>query len=129
MKLSDARRIRTRNVYDLTLDCYVRGRVCVIGDAATIARPHTASGVTKAIEDALRLAEALRSSSELEAALSAFETDRVRVGNELVELGQRLGREQVVSAPAWETFDQTTFDAWLTAGGSSQTYMFAGEKT
>src|SRR3984957_14996918 len=45
------------------------GRVALLGDAAFLARPHVAAGVTKAAEDALALATALQSNGGVESAL------------------------------------------------------------
>ena len=39
------------------------GRVCLIGDAAFVARPHAAAGTAKAAADAWALAEALDAST------------------------------------------------------------------
>lgn len=38
---------------DEAVDHHVSGRVALIGDAATLARPHTGSGATKAMQDAM----------------------------------------------------------------------------
>jgi 2-polyprenyl-6-methoxyphenol hydroxylase-like FAD-dependent oxidoreductase len=40
-------------IYDDPVDSYVHGRVMLIGDAGTVTRPHTCSGATKALQDAL----------------------------------------------------------------------------
>jgi hypothetical protein len=44
-------------VYDVTVERYVDRRLALIGDASTLARPHTGSGATKAMQDAPRLEE------------------------------------------------------------------------
>ena len=50
------------------------GRISIIGDAAFVARPHVAAGVSKAAKDAVALAEALGSGSDdVAAALRRFE--------------------------------------------------------
>jgi 2-polyprenyl-6-methoxyphenol hydroxylase-like FAD-dependent oxidoreductase len=113
-----------QNIYDLALDRYVRGRVCLIGDAATIARPHTGSGAAKAMQDALALADALSTGGSLEDGLRSFQEQRAPAGNGLVRLGQDLGQEQVLGAPDWRQLDHAGFDQLLNAGASSRTYMF-----
>ena len=35
------------------VDAYVKDRVLVVGDAGAVSRPHTGSGATKALQDAL----------------------------------------------------------------------------
>ena len=53
------------------------GRLCLIGDAAFVARPHAAAGTAKAAEDGWQLARALRASiSEDEVSNLLREVDR-----------------------------------------------------
>lgn len=48
------------------------GRVCLIGDAAFVARPHAAAGTAKAAEDGWQLAQAIQTSpGDVVAALRA----------------------------------------------------------
>ena len=46
-------------IYDLESPRMAFGRVAIVGDAAFVARPHVAAGVSKAADDAAALAEAL----------------------------------------------------------------------
>ena len=48
-------------IYDVESPRMAVGRVALLGDAAFLARPHVAAGVTKAAEDAMALASALQS--------------------------------------------------------------------
>ena len=47
-------------IFDVETTRMAVGRVAIIGDAAFLARPHVAAGVTKAAEDAMALANALQ---------------------------------------------------------------------
>ena len=47
-------------IYDLETPRMAFGRVAIIGDAAFVARPHVAAGVSKAADDAAALADAAR---------------------------------------------------------------------
>ena len=49
-------------IYDVEVPRMAFGRVCLIGDAAFVARPHAAAGTAKAAADAWALAEALDAS-------------------------------------------------------------------
>lgn len=98
---------------DLRLTSYVSGSVCVIGDAASVARPHTGSGTRKALEDAYALADALAGAPDLATGLAEFDTARCAAGTALVDLGAELGNEQVLSAPRWDAMDQAEFAAWF----------------
>jgi 2-polyprenyl-6-methoxyphenol hydroxylase-like FAD-dependent oxidoreductase len=62
-----------------------------VGDAAFLARPHVAAGVTKAAEDAMALAEALRSPVPLDAALARFQAARIGVNRRIMRRGRDLG--------------------------------------
>jgi 2-polyprenyl-6-methoxyphenol hydroxylase-like FAD-dependent oxidoreductase len=70
----------------------VFGRVVLIGDAASVGRPHIGMGVAKGASDAQALADVLRDASvPLEHALATFEKDRLDVGLKAVERGRTLG--------------------------------------
>lgn len=86
-------------IFDYAPAHMVKGRVALMGDAAFIARPHTAMGVAKAAGDAFALRDALLHHRDLDAALAAYEAERVPVGQAIVAYGQRLGQGlQLVSA-------------------------------
>ena len=65
-------------------------RLALIGDAAFVARPHTAMGVAKAAGDAMALALAVARGWTPEAR-AAFETERLQAGRAIVGYGRRLG--------------------------------------
>ncbi|MEU5660860.1 FAD-dependent monooxygenase [Streptomyces sp. NPDC047737] len=95
------------------------------GDAAGVTRPHTASGAVKALQDALCLEDALRTSASPAEALRHYARERTPEGARLVELGRRLGRAQVERTPDWTAMDQAAVDAWCRAtlaGASSYLY-------
>jgi len=54
------------------VDEWYRGRVVLIGDAAHAGPPHMAEGGCMAMEDALVLAEVLRTTNSVESALDAY---------------------------------------------------------
>lgn len=78
-------------IVDATTPRMNHGRVALLGDAAFVARPHVGQGVTKAVGDALALAEALQCHAEIPVALAEYSQARVAVGRRAVEQGQRLG--------------------------------------
>jgi 2-polyprenyl-6-methoxyphenol hydroxylase-like FAD-dependent oxidoreductase len=77
-------------IFDLEVPRMTKGRLVLLGDAAFIARPHTAMGVAKAAGDAMALASALET-ERLETALPAFDAERASVGRAIVQYGRRLG--------------------------------------
>ena len=71
----------------------VFGRVCLLGDAAFVVRPHTAGATAKAARDATTLARALkRADRNVDAGLSSFEETQIEFGRGLVDYGVELGR-------------------------------------
>ena len=77
-------------IYDLETPRMAFGRVAIVGDAAFVARPHIAAGVAKAADDAAALVAAL-ATDEVEPALLRFETERLPVGQRVIERARHLG--------------------------------------
>ena len=70
----------------------VNGGVALLGDAAFVARPHTAMGVAQAVGDALTLRARLAENDDIESALIAYERDRKPVGVQISAYGRQLGK-------------------------------------
>lgn len=85
-------------IFDCAPANMVKGRIALLGDAAFVARPHTAMGVAKAAGDAFALRDALQQQADLDSALRAYEAARVPVGQSIVAYGQRLGRQLELDA-------------------------------
>ena len=69
------------------------GRVCILGDAAFVPRPHTAAGLSKAATNAVALANSIANSSNVDVveALKRWEPRQIELGNNLKYLGISLG--------------------------------------
>jgi 2-polyprenyl-6-methoxyphenol hydroxylase-like FAD-dependent oxidoreductase len=78
-------------IYDLESPHMAFGRVALIGDAAFVARPHVAAGVSKAADDAAALSEALTAEDDVVAALKRFETARLGENFRIIERARHLG--------------------------------------
>jgi 2-polyprenyl-6-methoxyphenol hydroxylase-like FAD-dependent oxidoreductase len=78
-------------IYDFTAPSIVFGRVAMVGDAATNARPHMGFGMAKAGCDAQALAEHLRDNEDIDAALKAYNAERQPVGDIVVKHARKLG--------------------------------------
>jgi 2-polyprenyl-6-methoxyphenol hydroxylase-like FAD-dependent oxidoreductase len=107
-------------VFDLSILHYRRGRLCLIGDASTLCRPHAASGAVKALTNAMALADALSTPGTLDDALYAWDVAQSAEGRRLVTLGQVMGRAFVQDAPAWQQMDAAAMEHWWTALMSNQ---------
>lgn len=80
-------------VYDFCSPNLVFGRVVLIGDAASTARPHIGFGVSKAGAEAQALAEALRDHDHIDRALAAYNRMRQPLSERIVEHARRLGTQ------------------------------------
>ncbi|MFD4759377.1 FAD-dependent monooxygenase [Streptomyces sp. NPDC058439] len=112
-------------VADFVVPRAARAPFLLAGDAASVTRPHTASGAVKALQDARCLERALRDSSSAAEALRRYADERTPEGMRLVELGRRLGRELVEHTPDWAAMGPADVDAWSRAvlnGASSYLY-------
>jgi 2-polyprenyl-6-methoxyphenol hydroxylase-like FAD-dependent oxidoreductase len=78
-------------IYDLATPRMAFGRVAVMGDAAFVARPHVAAGVSKAADDAVALVKALTANADVATALRQFEVERLPIGNRIIERARHLG--------------------------------------
>jgi 2-polyprenyl-6-methoxyphenol hydroxylase-like FAD-dependent oxidoreductase len=100
-------------VYDAAVRRYAANGILLAGDAGTVARPHTGSGVTKAVRDALALGELCAAFGSWDRVLPRYDRARCAAGNALVELGQRMGRAQVTHTPPWASMSRRDFDDWM----------------
>jgi 2-polyprenyl-6-methoxyphenol hydroxylase-like FAD-dependent oxidoreductase len=89
VRATDDRFVQT--IYDLEVPRTTVDRVCLLGDAAFVARPHTAAGTAKAAADGIALADALEANDGIETALDDWERTRRKAGQRLVERGRRMG--------------------------------------
>jgi 2-polyprenyl-6-methoxyphenol hydroxylase-like FAD-dependent oxidoreductase len=78
-------------IYDLESTHMAFGRVAILGDAAFVARPHVAAGVSKAADDAAALVEALQAESDVASALKRYEAARLNENYRIIERARHLG--------------------------------------
>src|SRR5262249_46640272 len=78
-------------IYDFSSPKIVYGRIALVGDAASSARPHMGFGVAKAGGDAQALAAALASHDDIDAALAHYNAVRQPIGERIMLHGRRLG--------------------------------------
>lgn len=103
-----------QSIYEARVPAYHRGRICLIGDASTLARPHTGAGAVKAMTDAIALSKALVTHASVDAALKAWDEEQCPAGNQLVSLGQALGEALVTGVPEWKAMNPAKMERWYT---------------
>ncbi|MEI6025574.1 MAG: FAD binding domain-containing protein [Betaproteobacteria bacterium] len=94
-------------IFDLASPQMQAEGVVLLGDAAFVARPHLGLGVTKAAEDAVALADALRDHARLDEALAAYEAARRPAGQAALARARWLGHymEHAVAQGPADTLD------------------------
>ena len=82
-----------QSIIDVAPPAMTFGRVCLIGDAAFVVRPHTAAAAAKAATDASALARVLRANApDIDRGLAAWQSQQLPMGRELVNYGVMLGK-------------------------------------
>ncbi|MCD6022170.1 MAG: monooxygenase FAD-binding protein [Actinomycetia bacterium] len=85
-------------IVDLEVPAMVRGRVCLVGDAAFALRPHIAAGTAKAAADARSLAEAIDAAGDdVPAALAAWEPAQLALGRATTARTREVGERAQVT--------------------------------
>ncbi|XCM82783.1 FAD-dependent monooxygenase [Kitasatospora sp. HUAS MG31] len=105
-------------MYDLATPRFAHGRLVLLGDAASLARPHTGSGAIKALQDATVLERVLRETDDLDGALRRYDAERAPLGHQTLVLGRQLGLAQVQRTPDWAAMDQPAVERWWRSSGA-----------
>ncbi len=85
-------------IYDIAAPRMVVGKALLLGDAASVPRPHTAASTAKAAADAIALGKWLRSRpDDIPLALAQWEQHQRASGEYLQQLGQALGNRSQFS--------------------------------
>jgi 2-polyprenyl-6-methoxyphenol hydroxylase-like FAD-dependent oxidoreductase len=81
-----------QSIMDVVPPQMVYSRICLIGDAAFVVRPHTAAGTAKAAAEASALASALgHFAPDLDLALAHWDQTQTAAGRRLANYGVMLG--------------------------------------
>ena len=85
-----------QSIFDVEVPRMSFGRVCLVGDAAFVVRPHAAAGTAKAAADAWELAKAIEEQPDFDSALKAWEPGQLQLGRSLLARTRRIGRRSQV---------------------------------
>ncbi len=93
IKTTEESAILHNDIYDQKpLHHWGEGRITLLGDAAHPMTPNIGQGACQAIEDAIVLAACLRKASDMEAALRAYEEERIKRTAAIVKRSWTIGR-------------------------------------
>lgn len=81
-----------QGIIDMQVPEMYKGQIVILGDAASLVRPHTASGTAKAYQDGVTLAAQLSRHSVIENALREWNSLEMQNANSLIAYGQRLAK-------------------------------------
>jgi 2-polyprenyl-6-methoxyphenol hydroxylase-like FAD-dependent oxidoreductase len=111
-------------IYIVSLPGYRRGRVCLVGDAGSVAPPFTASGVYKGVNNAVDLTKALGSYGSVDEALAAWNTEETATGNRMAALGKQLEEALIWSIPDFSQMEEPAVRAWWEAAAKMPEDVF-----
>lgn len=83
-------------IYDMDIPKYVNEKICLIGDASIIIRPHAGSGATKALQDALALRHFLNKHQDVDKALQEWSVNQIQTAKNVYRVARALGDMFVV---------------------------------
>jgi 2-polyprenyl-6-methoxyphenol hydroxylase-like FAD-dependent oxidoreductase len=117
-------------IYDFSAPQLVFGRVVLVGDAASSARPHMGFGMAKAGGDAQALAEALGRHDAIDDGLAAYDRLRQPIGERVMLHGRKLGTHLGVNLASEEQRamhkllqDPRAMMDWIAAPGFLTAYV------
>ncbi|QMU56782.1 MAG: hypothetical protein GKR98_00320 [Boseongicola sp.] len=119
--------ISIQPIYDSVVDTYVSDRLLLIGDAGTVPRPHTASGATKALEDAMALEAIAADALDVPELLARYDAERCATAKSISGIGRRIGQAQVLDTPDWAAMKPADFEDWIQQTLSGEKLYFYGE--
>ena len=98
--------------YTVQVPAYRVGRMCLVGDAGTVAQHFTDSGIFKGFNNVVRLVDAL-SKKNLEDSLDAWSAEQTLVGDRTLELGRQMEDAFVWKSPDLANTDPEASERWL----------------
>ena len=111
-----------QTIFDVIVPRMVFGRICLIGDAAFVLRPHAAAATAKAAKDATALAAALIDQpTDTDPALQVWQAEQLKHGRDLVHHCVALGGRSVETQESSTTLN----DAAERFGGIGQPHRRA----
>ncbi len=94
-------------IFDLEAPTFINDHLYLIGDAAAVLRPHTASGVVKALTDSISFANAFADHD-----LTSWQTKQHLQMAEQILLSKHMGQSLVQQTPEWPSMNAELMGKW-----------------
>lgn len=104
--VTDTTQTYVQLIYTSRVPSYGRDRMCLVGDAGSVAQPFTGSGVFKGQANTAGLIRAMEEHADLDDALSAWSEEQVASADRLLALGEQMERAFI-----WNGLDLAHADA------------------
>jgi 2-polyprenyl-6-methoxyphenol hydroxylase-like FAD-dependent oxidoreductase len=111
-----------QSIYDLELPHVAQDRMALIGDAATILRPHVAAGATKALQDALALGAAFQQHSDPVEALATWNQAQTQKNAGFAAVSKSIGKAMVTETIDWSAMTPEKMTEWWAAVMQGKTW-------
>jgi len=99
-------------IVDILPERLARGRTVLVGDACAVLRPHSASGISKAVQNVLALSECVSQTDDLDRAIQEWEAVQLKSLGQLSRLTQSLGTGMVTDSPDWDLMRPQDMPRW-----------------
>ncbi len=112
-------------IEDRDASAYYQDRVCLVGDAGILIRPHAGSGAVKGFQDAFELEKVLTSSNNLETDLQQWSNARCQAATQLLNLSRSVGKFFVEEAPDWNALTREEMQNGFSAALAGRHYSYS----
>ncbi|CAM2731013.1 FAD-dependent monooxygenase [Legionella worsleiensis] len=101
-------------VFDAQIQPYEDNQIIFMGDAATTLRPHSGSGVMKALSQSIDFYKFISKDSDrhLLMRLSQWKNIQLKNNAEEIEKSKIMGKALVTETPSWPDMNQESLDIW-----------------
>lgn len=101
-------------VFDFQPGDYPDNKLIFIGDAASTLRPHSGSGVLKALSSSIALFNIIkdRKTDDLSSLFSLWQGNQENIAKEEISKAMTMGRGLVTESPDWQQMNQVSTDEW-----------------
>jgi 2-polyprenyl-6-methoxyphenol hydroxylase-like FAD-dependent oxidoreductase len=104
-----------QTIYTAEVPSYSAGRVCLLGDAGSLFPPFTASGVFKAITNAIQLADDISGPDLLDQALARWSTRQVAAAKAASRTAALLEPTLIFGVPDLTAMDPADIEKWVSS--------------